>query len=354
MATSKLTNYATVFHFAVNISTLSSSNSVYSPTFVLSNMNWKVKFAKKSIGIDENAQVLSVFLEPIWAKKEEKWSCEAQATFTLLPKDDEAGQSLERHLCAKIFDNKSMVAHGFPDFINWDEFVQNYVREDMANFEVQISTSPLLRKRTAADDINQTSATFQVTVENASQLEVSSSNDVILQGIIWNVRLKKCDKHLAVYLYCREDDVDENWFYKANVTFTLQSFHDDVGPKQLKMGAEYQRESIGWGFDDFLEWSKFIDKENGYIKKDRAILSVDLKVDPAMSKWKIPRKTQPEKGQSHECSVCLEQFLSGEIFTIKCGHLFCKPCIDKSLKNRKVCPMCNAGATTAQIHPIYF
>lgn len=354
MTSSKLTNFATVFNFTLNVSTLNSSNPVYSPLFALSNMNWRVKFSKTPIEVNTNAEALSVFLEPLWGKKEGVWLCDAKATYTLLPNDERNGPSIARQMRTKTFDNRNkLINNGFVDFIKWDEFERNYVQKDVANFKVEVSTSPLLRKRTAPDEINQTSAKFQISVENASQLGRCHSDDVVLQGMKWSVELEKKNDHLTVYLFCKDDNLDENWIYKTKVTFTLLSFHEDVEPVDWTMESEFQRGLSMWGYNKFLEWSEFIDEENGYIVKDVAILSVDLKVDPAVSRWKIPRKTQTNDGQSNECKVCHEEFVSGEIYTIGCGHLFCKPCIKTSLKYRNTCPaVCNAISTG--IHPIYF
>lgn len=54
------------------------------------------------------------------------------------------------------------------------------------------------------------------------------------------------------------------------------------------------------------------------------------------------------------CPVCFE-ILCGEteVMSTTCGHIFCKPCIDKVVQTLKRCPTCRQVVTQQKVHKIY-
>ena len=44
--------------------------------------------------------------------------------------------------------------------------------------------------------------------------------------------------------------------------------------------------------------------------------------------------------EKDKCSICLGAYENLEVLP-KCGHTFCKVCIDKAFKTKKVCPLCS-------------
>eukprot|EP01083_Nonionella_stella_P143405 445698_1 len=58
----------------------------------------------------------------------------------------------------------------------------------------------------------------------------------------------------------------------------------------------------------------------------------------------------------NNCSICLEPLNSSgyhQICCLKCGHIFGRKCIEKTIKKRGLCPMCKTTATTAQIRNLF-
>ena len=45
------------------------------------------------------------------------------------------------------------------------------------------------------------------------------------------------------------------------------------------------------------------------------------------------------------CPICLESIVNNQPVATRCGHLFCKACIETALKKGKKCPMCNSSLT---------
>lgn len=61
---------------------------------------------------------------------------------------------------------------------------------------------------------------------------------------------------------------------------------------------------------------------------------------------------------SKDCDICKESFKqlmnSGEeLHSTPCGHVFCKNCIDASLRIYARCPACNEELSPGQTHRIY-
>jgi hypothetical protein len=42
---------------------------------------------------------------------------------------------------------------------------------------------------------------------------------------------------------------------------------------------------------------------------------------------------------NHECSICLT-YVNDNIIKTKCGHFFCKKCIERWISKHNNCPMC--------------
>ena len=58
-----------------------------------------------------------------------------------------------------------------------------------------------------------------------------------------------------------------------------------------------------------------------------------------------------------ECPICQEPMgMAGnrQVSALKCGHVFCKECIEKWLSIKEVCPQCRATAKVEDITPIYW
>ncbi|CAG5102569.1 Oidioi.mRNA.OKI2018_I69.chr1.g363.t1.cds [Oikopleura dioica] len=56
------------------------------------------------------------------------------------------------------------------------------------------------------------------------------------------------------------------------------------------------------------------------------------------------------------CSVCMRKYDGKEVkrHTIKCGHIFCRACLDKTIKTRaESCPTCRKKFTSKDIIALY-
>lgn len=352
MTTTKLNAFRTAFFYTLNTTKLDSSG-VDSLMIELNGLKWTVQFRKNSNENCANAHALAICLVGYLKKNEIEWTCEAQASVKLLHKDGSDERAILKELPKKIFESSDS-SHGIDDFIKWDEFLKYYVQNNQAMFEIEISTSPLKRKRATTADVNQFSTEFHVVIDNVSKLDSVCSSDVVLHDVRWRILIKKEDEFLAIYLNGMANDMDPNWSFKVYTTFQLLPFNSKVDAHTIRFNNTYNSSISGWGQKNFLKWSDFVDPNKNYVWKDQANLLVELKVTNLEPLWKNQCHTLKAANTSLDCCVCLDRFTSGQIFSIKCGHLFCEPCFNKSMTQRKVCPMCNVTTNVSQLHPIYF
>lgn len=353
MAKATLTQIGSVFRFTVNTENIN-SNCVYSPEFEMSGLKWKVKLNKKLIAGSEEA-LLAVHLETVFSKDTMKWSCDAEAAFKLLRTEGPPEISVVKHLSKSTFDVDNL-SHGVHDFMQWDTFLKNFATDNSATLEVGISTSPLKRKREKDQEIIKISAKVLVEICDAKKLEICFSPQTVLQGIRWKFECRKEGEFLAVFMNGDLNDMDINWSYKTHATFTLLTFDKNVEPCVRRFVHEFGRASYSsWGYKDFLKWADFVDETKQYISPHgKANILVEFKVEPPEPKWKLQRSTLVKTSSSLECCICFESFTSGSIFSIECGHLFCKPCFDKAIERSSLCPTCQSTATSSQLRPIFF
>lgn len=366
MAKSEISCLDTIFRFTVNAESLR-LKSVESPQFKLNDVSWKIKLCKTSaiddtdkeaisyakclFEEDSSSDMIDIHLVSAYEGGTVDWSCEAQAAFKLLHKDDDVGKSTVKYLSKRKFSNAKL-SHGIDDFIKFNDFLENYVHENRATFEIEVITNPLsLMKQLEMDQMY---GKFRVMIENVSKLESNLSSEVIVRNIKWRIKTKRENDALSVYLLGDENDMDMNWIYKVDVTFNLLSFDRSVKPIKHNLIHEFRCGSSIRGCKKLMEWSKFIDESKQFVSMDIANLFIQLKVDPPQPLWKIDKHNLSNAISLLQCSICFETFSGGKIFATECGHLYCKPCIETSNEDRAECPVCNAAIDLDVLRPIYF
>ncbi|KAH8295002.1 hypothetical protein KR018_005223 [Drosophila ironensis] len=73
-----------------------------------------------------------------------------------------------------------------------------------------------------------------------------------------------------------------------------------------------------------------------------AVVDVD---DPSPPKRACTSMNQSQKDDPYSCPVCLEGVRNREPVSTKCGHVFCRACIDTAIRTTRKCPMCQKRLT---------
>ncbi|SPP82838.1 E3 ubiquitin-protein ligase RNF4-like isoform X2 [Drosophila guanche] len=87
----------------------------------------------------------------------------------------------------------------------------------------------------------------------------------------------------------------------------------------------------------------------------RATLDIDESA-PSAPKRKRKRKDKDQDmnpDDVYKCPVCLEIVRHREPFSTKCGHVFCRQCIETAIISFQKCPLCQQKLTLAKTNRIF-
>lgn len=350
-ALSKLDDFVLAFRFTANVSAFGESNCVESSSVLLREVSWKIKLCKRKNEEKEadkeeedSKEILDVFLVSAFGNGTEKWSCEAQASFTLLQKDE---KTIQKKLTARKFSNSNL-SFGIENFISWDKFIEDHVEDNKAAFEIELTTNPL--KRTTPMKMQQVHTRMHISLQNVSTMKETYSPEMIMQGVRWRVHILNQESFLAVFLKANDDDIDLNWVYDIEYKFKILNYTGqdrEVGRKD-----EYSWTSSSSGFPRIMPWTEFIDKRKGIVVDDKANILVEFKVNEPRPMNGLLENPEANEKAGLGCKICFEKFGTGEIMSTECGHLFCKDCYQQSTQQNRLCPVCKQR--TRSIHPLHY
>lgn len=344
---SELCSFGSIFRYTLNITELN-AGCVESSKTMLSNEFWWIKFCRRSTESNNNAIDISL-MSSFDENPKNNWSCESKANIKLLPSDSQKSKSIVKSVPNRKF-HRSNSSHDIPDFIEWNAFLEDYVQNAEATFEIEIATGPL--KREPLSDVEQTYQKFHIFLKNVSNLGEDWSPEVIVRGIKWRVHSQNINNFLSVSLQAAKNDLEMNWSYDVNCTFTLLTFKKNAKPLKYNFMSIFRRESSEFGFPEFLSWNTFVDKSSDYVHNDRAIILVEFKVEEPKSLLISAKVTRPKS--QLPCSVCLEKCSIAGTFVSDCGHwIFCEQCYKTEVKgSQNWCWHCKKSIESA--HQIYY
>lgn len=215
--------------------------------------------------------VLSISLESVFTKENDKWSCDAEIVFKLLK--GEKGKEDKKANLKKTF-NVADKVHRIENLVAWEEFKANYLKGDIATFEVQLKTT--VQKRTSS--LEPISTKFFVKSKDVTKTSDTFSPEVSVRGIRWRVLTKKGDSGFSIFLYANDDDMDINLSWEVEATFTLLSTKEE-GSVTKSFKHTFLWRHFNWGYANFIAWDDFTNKDKGFLVNDLAIVKIELIVN---------------------------------------------------------------------------
>ena len=336
-------------YFGFSIKPESFNGEYLTPEFNLSGIPWKIKVAKRAADAED---VIDMFLQcsPVFESNTLNWSCQAQATIKLL--SDTTGQPPYAKKISKTEFNKEAQSNGLSPFISWTD-MKRYEQNGEVHFDIHLTANPV--KFYTPSQIEQKRTKFRFTVENMSKLNTKGerSIEITLRDNVWYVYVQKNEEHLGIFLVDKRNPQNKNWTWRAECSFKLLSFDENINSIVRSIEKVFYYAGEDWGYSKFLAWEQLIKESNKYLMEDRAVFEIDLKVEPGKPSWNfICDQPMPEVGML-ECAICLQSVIGKEPTTTKCGHLFCGPCIKRTIEERKKCPLCNVDASLLDLRPVY-
>lgn len=116
-------------------------------------------------------------------------------------------------------------------------------------------------------------------------------------------------------------------------------------PKKSIVRIEAKRFSpfSNLSIEQLMSWRNLMKPENGFVHHDSVKIEVDIVTDyniQTINNFKESNVTAQRKVLRMECVICMESIENQDLSFVPCGHLFCTPCITRSLEEIGVCPLC--------------
>lgn len=269
-----LNNFATVFRFTLDVLRLQTTNTISSPYIELNGVNWLIRFNQLNNNI--NVSLVPSFNYGAGA-------VEVEAAFKLYQKQDKKDKSFVRLLSKRLVSSYKSVSTTIENFIDLKDFMENYVYENKATFEIEIITNPLSRKDLSPQlGLDVVSKKIFVEVENVNNLFQNISALTEVRGVDWKVLTEMKQGKFGVYLQADENHLGK-WSYEVDATFKLLSFNSSVESIQNSFTHNFHLGSTTRGFENVLGWSDMIG--NGFVVNNTANLFVDIKVGDPQPLW---------------------------------------------------------------------
>lgn len=344
--------------FFMNIPKISQLEGLYSPTFSIQKIPWKVNIEKC---IDTKTS-LAIYLH---CRKNYFLSADVTYAASLSVKLlswDKISPDLFVECLANVYDN-SETSYGTSSLIEWDELFSkenSYVRNDTINLEITIKVADPHDERKSEmelEKVHQTCdmgcvTTLRFKVTNFQNLIAVRSPQFTIHNKAWYLTVKKTreknssDPKLGIYL----DSVDIiELKCKAKVSIKILS---------SKIEATTVEKTITEDFDYFdLNVASLQDlerAENGFINNDSIRMEVQIKVGCCLTSHS-PNAEQLKLKFKLECAICLQTINdnNNDISSTPCGHIFCTACIRTTIQINKMCPLCNSNATLKTLRRVY-
>lgn len=333
--------------FRLKIPNISQLEEVFSPECLVQGIPWKIKIKKTS----KYGSSLGIYL---YCTKSIKHA--AFATFELISFNSNLKPykvSLDPH----IFDSKAF-NRGLVCFIQWKQLIDeeySYVKNDAIILDVTIvAESSNYENRSALTFDNLETccdegclSTFRITVTNIEALFVVRSEQFMIRNLPWDLSVYRSNKNDSLSMCIQLKSKDENISCKLKTSIKIIASKDEeeLYEKITEDFIYSKTNTCSWS--KLVSWSELLKTENELVNDNSIVLEVKIKAD------------KPEGGNVQplrpklECSICIEPIGTQELSSTPCGHLYCSSCITNSVKNRKMCPLCNTAITLDDLRRIY-
>lgn len=339
------------FNFWINKAEIEGDNETRE--VVLADIPWKIKISNQSDGNEKVIKVSLIGSAPANVGDSD-WFCEAMAKISPLFSKANCNETIvpTTKFSKYCLSSDSVDLIRYADSTDFD--LTQYEHNERIMFDVHLLVNPT--KYFTSSVLDQTHTTFRYTVENVSQSGRKISPELTLSGSSWYISLRKIEEKggkeasLALYLYNKRDERN-NWVWPTNTSFRLLSFDENIPPMTRQLSCDFYLDSGNRGYSNFVDWNTLMDPTKKYVQNDTAIFEIDLKVE--LPKPLTDFKQNSMKRDAFECSICLHTIIGRDPVATKCGHLFCKACISRSIRDNKPCPNCNADVDLSDIRKLY-
>lgn len=340
--------------FRMTIKNISKLDKVWSPEYLVHGIPWKISVSKVN-------QKIAVFLHCAKQDKQTDWSAAAFVTLSLVPFIGDIHR-FKHHIAPYVFDHNRLgfgtTSIGCEDLFSPQK---NYVKNDTINLDVNIvaadpnveNASNLIFETIKQSCDESCVSIFRLVVTNIENLIAVHSPLFKIRQLFWTLTVYKDNSaNLSIRLQHRSQA--GNFSCKMLLSVKLISLDKKIEP--IEPDAEFAnlRYLNCASINDIISWDELLKPENGFVKRKAIVLEVEIKSDkPVDANGKTNDSKIKSDQQKMECSICIESIGDQELSSTPCGHLYCSTCIEDSVKERELCPLCDTTVIFDDLRRIY-
>lgn len=365
MTSATIKSYIENVQFHITLNNINEFKSYESKLFYVQKQPWIVKLIKRNInGIDSICVMLESCIEIDFTD----WAAIAELTVKLY------NFKLNEEMHCKcgtfvFYDGTKMWEFPTP-FITWNELLnaeKGFVEDDTCILEISlkmpplqdIATNQLLSFESFKNCCESSSmAKYRITIKNASNFFGACSPIFIVNNMPWRIffyrnkcfNWKMSDRLLIGIGSIVSNIVPCDKLDEMSMTWSLMPFtKNTVQPLKIQ-----QMHKFGYGYDTIWNVTSMKNLFNPQLKLvENDSFVIEIKIMKVNGKI-IENEIMCGNCKKLHCSICLENVWDRSVSSLPCGHLFCTVCIEKALKERNKCPLCNqAVITDLALRPVF-
>lgn len=312
----------------------------------------RVKRIPFKVRVTVDKKHLKVFLKCI-KSKDEIWSHAVFARFDLFSFQDKADERrfAQTNVCDQ--DNRSFGGQ----LIDVDDLFsirKHYVQNNMITIKVLIqpanpddpNASVLLMQNSSPNCEKSCCIKKRITISNIDNLQAVRSPIFQIQNWQCSILVLKSSDVLALQPTFKYKP--ESMICSMSMHVTLISSKPKTDITKIWKGTitPPKAEEISFNMNDF---EHLMDPQNEFVEENTIVLEVEFSSKSLADTDAEDNAKRPKL----KCAICLENLKNKPVSSVSCGHMFCTPCITRSLTDRRECPTCRTRISLSSLRPMY-
>lgn len=201
---------------------------------------------------------------------------------------------------------------------------------------------------------------FRLTIDDSIQFFGVCSPTFSLCNMPWRLSVVKSQFHseqtknfiLRIFAQNLFKQTATNWSCQATMACKLVTSDPNIQSISHSININLGSMSVT-SYLDLAFWQTLKNPETRFIQNNKFIIEVDLQVQETKGIDANSGKQCCLNNFGMECAVCFESVLNRPVACTKCGHLFCKQCIEGAVRRFGFCPTCNQAAEISDLRTMY-
>lgn len=334
---------ATAKRFRWVIPNFEGAHQFYSPEFGVREFQWRMEIRKKvSASV---AKMLQIYLHRMGPEEYQAFPCMASASVKLLSYDE----NVEPYRClipAQEFGESRMKYANVLPLHDVIDPAKRYMQNDEIVLEVQVMASLMQKMLTTKNTMLEILSNNNAEIHLRLNLAGIDNQMMALQSPIfshcdakWQICVHKNDDALGIYLEPIQND-QLKCDYDARVKIEVGAVDPEYDNYIKTIVGRIDQNNRLIGCQQLIEWNTLID---AFTHQTAMTLTIHFSANVDHDR---------QLGEIN-CPVCFENLRNQRVKSIKCGHIFCEDCMEKGVRPRKKCAVCNAKVVWSQIRNIF-